>query len=54
MTCESKYFPFIENIFYANYPDSELKIENIIPHPTNEFIVPNKKTVVRTDQSYRQ
>jgi len=54
LTCEYKYLSFIENIFYANYPESELLITDTVLQSANEFIVPNKKSSFRTDASYKQ
>ena len=54
LSCETKQLQFIENMFYASYPDSELIITNEIIKPANEFISMTKKTIVRDHTSYTQ
>lgn len=54
LSCDKKQLQFIENIFYANYPDSELLISKAQIKVANEFITMNKKTVVRDYSHYTQ
>ena len=54
MSCESKYIQFIENMFYASYPESELIKTKEELHNINEFISMTRKTTIREDKSYKQ
>jgi hypothetical protein len=54
VSCEEKQLHFIENMFYASYPDSELILSNEIIKPANEFIAMTKKTIIRDYTSYTQ
>lgn len=54
LSCESKQLQFIENMFYASYPDSELILSTEKIKPANEFITMTKKTVIRDHTSYTQ
>ncbi len=54
LSCDAKHLQFIENMFYASYPDSELIIyESHIRQP-NEFITMSKNTVIRNNTNYIQ
>lgn len=54
LSCESKQLQFIENMFYASYPESELIRSDIQPKAANEFVTMTKKTIVRDYASYKQ
>ena len=54
LSCDSKHLQFIENMFYASYPDSELIISEEIIKNANEFISVTKKTSIRDHTSYTQ
>ena len=54
ITCETKHVQFIENMFYASYPESELVSTTALLRPANEFITLTKKSIIRDYNSYRQ
>ena len=54
ISCEAKQLQFIENMFYASYPDSELILSEERIKPANEFIAMTKKTTIRDHTSYTQ
>ena len=54
ISCESKQLQFIENMFYASYPDSELLLSEEKIKSANEFIAMTQKTTIRDHISYTQ
>jgi hypothetical protein len=52
LSCPTADVQFIENMFYANYPDSELIITTTTLDKANEYIHYTPKTTLRTHQEY--
>ncbi len=54
IACDRKNLAFIENMFYASYPDSELIIVNETPSIAHEYLTFTKQTTFRNTDSYVQ
>lgn len=54
ISCDSKNLQFIENMFYASYPDSELISQEQHIRQANEFIAMSKNTIIRNNTNYTQ
>ncbi len=54
LRCERKSMSFIENMFYASYPDSELIISYLETPRIQEYIARNKQTTFRSLEDYQQ
>lgn len=52
LSCPSTHVQFIQNMFYANYTDSELNIIETSPPKANEYITFSSKSIIRTEQDY--
>ncbi len=52
LSCPTADVQFIENMFYANYPDSELIITDTTLDKANEYIHYTPKTTLRIHQEY--
>lgn len=54
IACDRKNLAFIENMFYASYPDSELIIVSQAPTIAHEYLSFTKQTTFRDTDSYVQ
>ena len=55
ISSDRKNTQFIENMFYANYPSSELiETNTTVLKPANEFVIISKKTIIREISSYKK
>lgn len=55
LACEPKNLSFVENMFYASYPDSELNLVHNVSLRIQEYLHRDqKKTIIRSFENYQQ